>query len=611
MSDAFFQALEPRRLLSAEFTMDVDPAGNASEFGMISPFTDDDTWEFKAPGTGWGVVSVRGNGFDARLRLFDKDMNPITTERSETGGVAAIQLYLVQGRTYIARVRSDGASVGTYDLAASLGIPVQNRAASRVEPDGNGDASGSFTLGDARTAGAAAATRYFRFRPLGDGETRFSLSPLEFDLDVLMVLHDNTGKVLSVQDSRGAGGEELILHTLTGGQDYVLVVSSWSGDGLARLSIDGPQGAPPPPPGPPETLGQAQRDAATRITLDGRGEGSSAGLISAGGELDVFVLTAPTTGAATIIVDPASSLDAVMVIYDASGARIGGVTDEAGKGDNERRTLSIGAGQTLYLLVAGGAGTVGAYGVGVDAADEPDLPAQERRASTGIWINHRNGNGSRRGDIQLAGERDVFRFAPAADGRVALRLVARGGFDGALDLFAADGTPLRTGIDRKGPGGAERIRLRLDAGETYYAVVRSAAPEGGNYVLRVNGAGNGGERGVRRFGGERIDDAAGVWVGGPGRTNQPGRIEARHDNDLYWFAAPAEGTVRITLTPLTRFNVVLTVLTPWGGVLHEVNDAAGKKPETIELALGEGELIYLDASSIGGRKGRYRLSIDA
>lgn len=379
------------------------------------------------------------------------------------------------------------------------------------------------------------------------------------------------------------------------------------------------------------------------------GGGAITGSIESAGDTDVFRFEAFTNQQFTIRVDSSDvNLNPVVELYeiteDPNGnpflARIAFDQDissaELVVGVNSPRT-STGTGNTYnsYFIVVRGSDPREDFGdytvtVGFDASDD-HADAGEFDLATAIVINSSTGEGSNNGDIELAGDSDIFFFTAPASGETVVNVTVP--VDGTLAQRVSIYDDTFTLVTSNQGLNPTDVTFDVQRGRVYYVVVEAStiAPtdnEIGVYALSVltppiDDHANIGEldlatsislnatTGDARVGGVTANDPANPF------------INTASDTDLFTFVTLAEGDVQISVIPLSTtiagIGPRIRVYDSTGTLIPGLDISASTGLETVSLTLSAGaagERYYILVSAISPvdftttQTGEYALTLD-
>lgn len=225
---------------------------------------------------------------------------------------------------------------------------------------------------------------------------------------------------------------------------------------------------------------------ATVIALNANGQGSGSGTFEAAGDRDVFAFTVAQSGSVAITLTGSNGLDTYLRLYSSNGQLLA-ENDDANNTLNSALSSNLTAG--TYYLSAGAyndAGT-GTYQAAVDfdPAAPVDDHANDPNASATLVTLDAAGHGTATGTLEVAGDRDVFKFTVTKAGSVTVALSATGDLDTYLRLYNSNGQVVAENDDFNGTLNSS-ITASLAAG-TYYLSAGSYNDAGtGAYQASIN-----------------------------------------------------------------------------------------------------------------------------
>ncbi|MBK7405556.1 MAG: right-handed parallel beta-helix repeat-containing protein [Phycisphaerales bacterium] len=296
---------------------------------------------------------------------------------------------------------------------------------------------------------------------------------------------------------------------------------------------------------------------ATQINIDiESGDGVRLGALEVPHDTDLMKFVAVGTGDATITLDVDPGFDGWFEVYDASHNFIARQNTKAGGGD-ESRAVAVQANKLFFVLVGGWRVPTGTYTLRVDgpAAADDYADAGQWDQARRILVDPNTGDGFLRGEIEVQGDTDLFRFTAANVGDLIVTLPVGAYFDGRFKVYTASMVKLNPGdesewINVRAGGGTETWTFAAGRNHDYFILVGGWRVPGGAYTIRVNGD-------------PAPDDFAdaGDWTNArnisldsSGNGSRKGAIEAALDTDLFKFAAPIFGSVSVTLDVGTGFD---------------------------------------------------------
>jgi hypothetical protein len=297
--------------------------------------------------------------------------------------------------------------------------------------------------------------------------------------------------------------------------------------------------------------------SAAAVTINpNSGDGDRAGSIEVPGDTDLFKFTAAASGAAVITLDASSNFDGRFQVFDAAHVKLnpggGGVwVNDRATGKDETWSLTLAANQVYFVLVGGWRNPGGGYTLRINGQSAPDdhPDAGAWSSADNVPIDPNNGNGSRTGEIEAAGDTDLFKFMAAGAGNATITLDVAVNFDGWFELYDAAHDFIAR-HNAKASGGDEAGSLTVAANTLYFVLVGGWRNPGGGYTLKIDGPPAPDDHADAG----QWSTAAAVTLNGAGDGSRSGAIEAAGDTDLFKFAAPKSGSASITLDVAMNFD---------------------------------------------------------
>ena len=361
------------------------------------------------------------------------------------------------------------------------------------------------------------------------------------------------------------------------------------------------------------------------------------GEIDIAADSDTFRFTAVADGPMTITVSRAlqslSFLPSVSIGTNATPFTGGVVLVTSGTAaSNGIITLEVDAqkGQEFFINVAGAAGTTGFYnidisgnGVADDYADE-----HERWAAQPIQLFDFLGRGEINGEIEEAGDTDLFSFRPPAITDFTITVTPEAGFDTEVLVYEqvedAEGNVLLRLIGQNNntsatnigstvtvPVNIDRVSeiTSLDLGD-YFIVVRGANSElsQGTYTLSLDFPPSDDHADVDEYNDPTLRNLATLAqiTASTGEGSDQGVLEVDTDTDLFTFIAPAGGPAIIDVAANSDATLVPTV-TVFDAAGNQVAQATNS-PVSFDAARSQQYFVLVSG---GGGTGGYDLAISA
>jgi hypothetical protein len=339
------------------------------------------------------------------------------------------------------------------------------------------------------------------------------------------------------------------------------------------------------------------------------GTRSRSAAINEAGDRDVFRFASPTTGVLVVRMTATQpdDLDSTLTIFDAYGQLI--AADDDGGGDNYLDSVvrfKATAGSTYYLRAqAYDALGTGAYTLAFGEDEVDDDAGDTFRTAASVDLTETD---VVFGSIEVAGDRDFYRFVAPASGRLLVRM--EGNFTSGLDtcltvysashrLLASNDDLYTSTIDPSLSTTDSGVRLDVVRGHAYFVKASALATFAGDYELV--------------FTDDHDDTLAGATPVGAQTVvmgSLAGSIERPTDRDVFRIVAPRTGMVDVRLewAPDSDLDPVLTIYDASGNLLAWDDDSGGYSNSAIWIKMIAGRTYYAVAQGYDGSTGGYYLS---
>ncbi|MEL6796821.1 MAG: hypothetical protein AAFO89_08355, partial [Planctomycetota bacterium] len=295
------------------------------------------------------------------------------------------------------------------------------------------------------------------------------------------------------------------------------------------------------------------------------GTGSISGVIEVQNDVDAFEFLAPTSGIATLTLDPSGTLSMGLAIFDGNTVQIPIQPSSAIAG--ERLTLQFAVSQgERYLISASGLNGTGAYDIEISGLAVEDDFAGEGRYAQAVDLSFGSFDRSIQttASIEQAGDTEIFTFvAPEAD-FLTVRVSENNspGFAGSVEVYEQTKDPSNLLDPLTGQVIQNHFLVAYDVnpdfdatvetvvstqqGRTYFVVVRGASTTAttGDYLLELTYNPDDDHADI----GELADASFVNVIPQQGTGSITGVLEQTSDSDLFVFGAPAAGPVTVSLT---------------------------------------------------------------
>ena len=335
--------------------------------------------------------------------------------------------------------------------------------------------------------------------------------------------------------------------------------------------------------------------ASDRLFPTPGGVATTSGTIETPGQINAYQFIAPTSGRLTFregALQGTSFASNLILLDDTGNELVAGST--VVDGVDELARLDVTAGRT-YLILAGEANDgTGTYTLGLSPDDIGDTPD----TSYALPL-HGDVVTTQSGAIEVAGDRDMFRFVAPATGlmMVGLEVPAADGLNGSLSVLDNNGSVI--GTDQAGGGPGLNVRFQAVRGQPYFAEVAGSGASTGHYSLTVTPV---------QFGG----DFGSAYDMTPDATSSPleGLIGSAGQVEYFRFVAPATGVLSARADPSPG-----STLTP-GIAAYDANQNPIASPGggLVNLPVEAGLTYFLavaadSKATLGTMTGTYTLSL--
>jgi len=483
---ASLEHLEPRLLLSGNSVfaelfetaqlIDVQAADAVQINGSIDLAAQTQMYRFSAPARGklWVEMNAQDGDLDSMVQVYNANGRRVgandNASRATTDSL--LRMGVGSGQDYYVLASGKNGTSGSYQITLT---------SDPIDDVGN-------------TFAAAAYRRMSRGRARSRGTINYA-----DDVDIIMVQTDSAGPMEIHVAGAGRGGylaPELFVYDAEGnqiandggdgssyahaslttgaGEVYYLKVVGTYGDvpGRYRLSVDIPV----------DDYGEAL-DAAGWLTLR-RGRARASGRIQFTGDVDVFGVTAETTGPMEIRLTDADrklQFDGELSVYDAEGNLL---ASQHG-GASSQLTIDAVEGATYYMEVAGAyVSQPVRYRLTVTCPQD-DISGLFDLARA-IPLNGL-GSGSARGTINFGTDTDTFSLVATKTGSMTVDVMASGRrnyLDPVVTIY--DSSRQQIAYDDDGGYGTNsQATFDVTEGQTYYISVGSFGSSTGSYNVLV------------------------------------------------------------------------------------------------------------------------------
>jgi hypothetical protein len=601
--------------------------GTASQSGQIAIAGEGDYFQVVAPSTGFMTIeedAAPGSATQVAPSVYNGSGTPLSavTTTSLAGGTSIRARFPVsEGHVYDLRAAAQGSATGLYTLylaASKAPDRVSAPVSIALSPQGSATLSGSLGLpGD--------AVMYMFTAPVSGLMAISQDAAGGTALDSVLSVYDASKTLVASDDDGGGGRNSLVKIAVTAGQTYYVRSSGFgasTGQFTLTLATD--------------NFGH-DFASASPITLDSLGSGRVLGSIGSSGSIDVFQVVAAQNQDVAIRLSPdtGSTFDGVIRVYDAQHNFIVASAD-SGEAHNSVVPLSMVAGQTYYVEVAGFESSIGAYSLLVG-----DGMGDNFAHAIAITVDS-SGLGSQTGWIDRAGDVNTFRFVAPASGVLTVVQVSapEANFVGSLAAFDAAGTliasqqdlpvaanclcqdlagigcscisvPPTLGDTDELSSELAGVRIPVVAGQIYFLKVGNVGTSTGQYVLDLglNDPNSDSANAVPQD--LTFDPTTNV-------ASFDGTIALPRDVAVMQFTAPASGQMVINQTAPPG-NFLGSLLAEQPGTSFSVDDnagvggpdpeMAGKGYSRISFAVTAGQTYIVKVAGLGSSFGAFHLDL--
>lgn len=350
----------------------LDLWGNAEVQGSVGSWNDVDQFRVTSNITGRMMVSLtpasRSSSIDPFLRVSNRSGTLLAANDNSPGSFSSVVEIGVQaGETYYLTASASRRTVGAYRLSVLGALATGDDHADTVSQASTIALDG---LGAGTRDGLierAGDRDLFRFVAPASGLMTVSQTSLS-RVDTLLYAYDRSQVLLASNNNYGGSTDSQVSFRVMAGQVYyVRAAAAGMTNGAYRLGLSMALSQ--------DTVGSSFATAAA-LTLSSSGSASQAGPIDFAGDVDMYRLTATTTGAMTIALSAASGsrLDPNLRLYDASG-RLVAQNDDTGGSLSSRLIVNVTAGQTYYVAASGYGVTAGRYLMSISTCGTTTPPA--------------------------------------------------------------------------------------------------------------------------------------------------------------------------------------------------------------------------------------------
>lgn len=576
----------------------LDAGGNADFAGRIQQAGDVDDFRFTANFSGTLLISqsaALGSGLDPFLRVFDANETQIAfDDDSGVGTNSMLTIQVVAGQSYFVQAGAFSTSTGAYDLRLRAdeapNVPQISQAVA-IALDAN---NGGQQLGAIQVAGdvdvykiVASTSSIITIRQEATAGS---------NLDSVLSVFNASGSLLASNDDSGGSLNSEIQLLVAAGQTYLVQAGAYSSStGNYRLTFTGT-------PLAADDFGNDFADA-SGFVLGASGFGQINGRINVAADVDMFRLLVPVSGDLNISLVPEASLDGVLRVFDGNGNLLQS-RDAGFTGGTETVQVHVAADQVIFIQASGYLGSTGNYQLRVATLQAPADDVGNTMAAARILPLTADGAGTVKGNIESAGDVDMYRIDATFTGGLAIAQNAflGGSLDTYLRVYNSAGVLITENDDHSSTNSL--VEFAVTAGETYFVEAGAYGTNIGEYVLSVRQAP------LDDFPGVTLADAYALNVTPRSATTVHGAIERAGDVDLFRFVAPFTGQLTIDqgASAGSGLDSYLHVFDNTGAEIAFDDDSGPGLDSQVVLNVVAGQTYYVRAGAYISSTGAYNLT---
>jgi hypothetical protein len=605
-------ASRPGDTFSDATPIPLDATGAGVQQGTIAVSGQKNFYVFTAPVSGLITIeqdadpnaSAQGPGLDSVLTAFDDSSlhAVIAADDDIVPGSdlnSRIQFRVVAGATYFLQAAGHARSTGGYRLTFfTLPESYADAPTIALSRAGTGSRDGAIASPGAVDLSQFVAPRTGLLTVHLQAGAGSTLIPTITALDSSLQL-------VAADDNPEGMPSSLIQFTVVAGQTYFLRAAG-AGASTGAYTLD---------------LFEAQA-----LALNGLGAAGLAGAILAASDVDTYQFTATRSGVLSVR-QTAGDLDAVLYAFDSTQSLI---TFDGGGGagvGGPALQFEVTAGQTYFLRVAGFGGGTGRFTLKLTTTTGDGYGSTFDNATpllldpSGTILAPSSQGPSLSGSVEAPGSVDLFQFQAPLTGQLTVTesAIAGSGLDPYLVVYD-DAHQEITRNDDDGPGTlASLVAFHVQVGRTYYLQAGGYGLSTGDYTLQFTPTAavidDTSDYSTARPLAVALPTAsstftqAGTIISGAG--SQLGAVGVPGTEDLYQFASPLTGRLRIALGPAPGSPLLgaLRAYTSLQGTPTQIahddpgtpGDAAasGSTPE-VTIDVVQGQVYYIRVAAATG-----------
>lgn len=327
--------------------------------------------------------------------------------------------------------------------------------------------------------------------------------------------------------------------------------------------------------------------------LNRYGNGLLAGQLDGASDADLVAFTATQSG--SMLVSLSSSTAGLqnlsLVVMDSSGLPI--VASEEGVGSPALQSLrfDVQAGNTYYVQAS--SQDVASGGYLLNALTQESAPTNVAMPAVG--------SSATQDSLTSSNQAKLYSFTAQASGYVYIDMRSDGStIDSYLQVYDERGRRISVNNDAMRSTRDSRVRVRVEAGQTYFVKATGYRGTTGAYKVSWNSAA------FDDYSSDR--SAAYAWrLASNGSGSLRGNINYAGDVDMLAITAPQTGKLTLSMSAggTYRLDTVLTVLDSSGQEIASNDDNGTSTDSLLTIDVTAGQVFYVQASGFDTSIGRY------
>jgi len=416
-------------------------------------------------------------------------------------------------------------------------------------------------------------------------------------LDSLLRVRDENGAELAFNDDDGASLNSLLQIPVVQNQTLFIEAGAF-GSSRGRYELIVSAGDP--------VTDDAGDTVATAVSLNLNATRTTIrrGNIDRPGDHDVFRIVPATSGLLTIRqrAEGGNPLDTFVRVLDANGQQLA-ANDDDGFSLNSRVSVLATGGEALFIEAGAFGQSAGGYVLEIasQAGVSDDFGNDIASAHTTA------GGVELRGEIELAGDVDVFQVQATETGLLTIRQRATRGssIDSFLRILDSAGQVLAVNDDDRFSLNSV-AKVSVTAGDTIYVESGAFSTSTGRYIVTL-------ASGADDFTDVLNDSTTTIELSSEGSGTRSGVINFDADADVFRFTPASDSVVTINLTAGAAGSVdpFLQILSSSEELILVDDDGGEGLNSRATFDAKSGETYYVRATSFGGTTGAYQLRLSS